>query len=83
MARTAGDRGTGGELSGLSCGHQKTPGRAPCDAQPGCESSQEIDRSGSQSDRRTATATALLDQAERPRQERRDAPEAGGIDLGN
>ncbi len=29
--------GAGGELSGVSCGHQKTPGWAPCDAQPGCE----------------------------------------------
>ena len=34
--------GSRGELSGLSCGHQKTPGRAPCDAKPGCESSREI-----------------------------------------
>ena len=29
--------GAGGELSSVSCGHRKTTGRAPCDAQPGCE----------------------------------------------
>ena len=65
-------------------GQQKTPGRAPCDAQPGCESS--LDQSGcsgSHGDGSATTATPLLDQAERPGQERRDAPETGGIDLGD
>ena len=37
----AGNTEAGGELSGLSCGHQKTTGRAPCDAQPGCERDRE------------------------------------------
>ena len=34
-----GHEGAGGELSGVLCEHQTTTGRAPCDAQPGCESS--------------------------------------------
>jgi hypothetical protein len=41
----------GGSLSGMFCGHQKTPGRAPHDAQPGYELSVEIARLGNNSAR--------------------------------
>jgi hypothetical protein len=50
-AGAEGGAGAGGELSGVSCGHQMTTGRAPSDAQPGDESSLKIARSGSQSGR--------------------------------
>jgi len=68
----------------VSYGHQKTPGRAPCDAQPGCESllNRPV-RSDSQRSGRATTAATLLNKAKRARQKRRNAPEAGGVYLGD
>ena len=47
-----------------------TPGWASCDAKPGCESSLEIDRSGSQAGGQAATPTPLLDHRQHTGDER-------------
>ena len=69
--------GAGGELSGLSCGHQKTQGRAPCDAEPGCERDYEsLIVSG-------RFQLTTLKQPQRHHDESQNAPDSIRIDLGD
>ena len=72
-----GIRKPGGELSGVSCGHQKTTGRAPCDAQPGYERDRESLRVSGRFQPTT------LKQPQRPQHESQNAAEAIRIDLGD
>ena len=61
----------------LFCGHQKTPGRAPCDAQPGCERDCESLRVSGR------FQPATLKQTQRPQDECQNTPKAIRVDLGD
>ena len=64
-------------IARMSCGHQKTTGRAPCDAQPGCECDCESLRVSGRSQPTT------LKQSQRPHDECQNTSEAIRVDLGD
>ena len=64
-------------IARMSCGHQKTPGRAPCDAQPGCERDCEsVCVSG-------RFQTTTFKQPQRPQDKGQNAAKAIRVDLGD
>ena len=72
-------RGRGLAANAGRWGHGE-PGRAPCDAQPGCQSA--INKPARSSHKR-GTAPPLLDHREHPSDERESARARGGVDFGD